>query len=108
LIEEMVIFRFSCAPLDQGEIREKGTALLRRIQEHAQKHDFAQRLHVEEVTYEEVEYNGRKMLSLIIPFHKECFQELAAINHYMNIRAREAGLKITNLILPDGSCIPFS
>ena len=101
------VFRYSLVAPDGGDLEAKGARLVARIRDHAAKHDFAQRIHVDQVSIEAVADGSPADMALLVPFHKEAFPELAVLNRYIEVRAQEVGLALQSLILPDGSSVPL-
>jgi len=106
-MEATPLFRYCLRATDDQLLRERGEQLIQIIRDHSSRHDFAQRIHVDEIAIETAPADQDSQMVLLIPFHKEYFPELAVLNRYIHTRAREVGLILHCLILPDGSTIPF-
>ncbi len=101
------VFSYSLVAEDERTLEARGEELLGLIREHAAKHDFAQRIHVDDVCVDVQEVDNERKAILLLPFHKEYFPELAALNRYIFAQAHKVGLQVVGLVLPDSSCIPF-
>ena len=104
-LQDISVFSYSLVADDETTLELRGEELLGLIREHAIKHDFAQRIHVDEVSVEVMDIDNERKVILLLPFHKEYFSELATLNRYIVAQASKIGLRVTGLVLPDSSCI---
>ena len=103
-MEQDETFKYVLLPLyNQESLESRARKLADNIRAHSEKHDFAKKISFMDIVVQEIEYDGKCKAAVIVPFHRECFRELASLNMYIRERAKETGLEIKNIMLPDGT-----
>jgi hypothetical protein len=98
-------FEYLLEPLDDEAIEKKAEVLAAVIGDHASKHDFAQRILVDQIVVRPVPSGQSRAIS--IPFRREHYREMPAIGMYLRQRGRDLRLKLCALVLPGGESIPM-
>ena len=102
-------FEYWLAPLDEEDIEARLRTLVARIGEHVERHDFAQRILLGDISIREWPAgegvgHGR---AIVVPFYREHFREMPAIAFYLRELGRKQRLRLAALMLPGGGCIPM-
>lgn len=84
---------------------EQFQAFLNTINEHSIKHDFAQMIHHAEISLKKFSINNTEYTGIFIPFHKERFEDLTALNWYLKTLCAKHNLIVFQMIMPDGSFV---
>lgn len=79
--------------------------ILNDILKHNEKHDFAQMIFKKEIKLEDIKIQDISYHAISIPFQKERFEDLTALNWYIKTLCQKHQLKLFQLMLPDGSLI---
>jgi len=88
-----------------GGLEEKAARLREVVREHAKEHDFARQIFFDDITVGEREIEGARVRGVIVPMYRENIREFSSVNFYVKARAKELGLELVNIILPDGQCL---
>lgn len=98
------IFNYVLVPVDHAEVTDSQFSLfLTELKDHANKHDFAQMVFIENIALKIFEFQNIKYKALFIPFHKERFEDFTAFNWYLKTLSAKYKMKVFQLIMPDGS-----
>jgi hypothetical protein len=100
-IFQYVLISVNHQPIQQTQFQQFSKA----VSDHSEKHDFAQMISQSEIilkkfSIQNIEYDG-----IFIPFQKERFEDLTALNWYLKTLTAKYNLIMFQLIMPDGSFI---
>ena len=100
-IFQYVLISSNNQPISQNQFQQ----FFNSINEHSEKHDFAQMIHLSDISLKKLTIKNIEYSGIFIPFHKDRFEDLTALNWYLKTLCSKYNLVVFQLIMPDGSLV---
>ena len=98
-IFQYVLISIDSSPIQEQQFQQFSNA----VAEHSLKHDFAQMIHKQDIFIKKFEVKKIEYTGIFVPFQKERFEDLTALNWYLKTLSAKNSLMMFQLVMPDGS-----